>query len=44
MDPDYAWIIDQERRVDDVAERWVGPVLVGLVVTLVAVAVIVVVA
>jgi hypothetical protein len=37
VDPDYAWIIDQERRIDDAAEKWTGPTLAGLAVTLVAI-------
>jgi hypothetical protein len=41
MDPDYEWLIDQERRVDDAAEKWTGPVLLSLVVALVAVTVVI---
>ncbi|HET6735298.1 hypothetical protein [Mycobacterium sp.] len=37
MDPDYAWIIDEERRIDDATEKWTGPALTGLAVILVAV-------
>ena len=37
MDLDYAWIIDEERRIDDAAEKWTGPALTSLAVILVAI-------
>ncbi|MGX9787238.1 hypothetical protein [Mycobacterium sp. MMS18-G62] len=43
MDPDYERLFDQERRVDDAAEKWTGPILLGIVVAVVLVALAVVV-